>query len=277
MPDDWITTIGFMLATVAAAAGTLAALQRMRGGGAPAKLERFAVLIITLICGGVFVYRVTMIHQTWTPLATHADGLALLGVLAGMVTAYLQWTRRLGGIGLFALPVFMVLMIWGVCASWWSLRPFAIEGLWNQLHLLGVYGGLAGITLAAVFGALWLYVDRQLRSRDKRHRLERLGRLGSLEAIERAMQWAAMAGFVCLTVAVATGVVTMTDQTRPSANDWYAAKLIGAAVVWVIYALVMHWPGATLLRGRRAAWLAISGFVLLLAVLAIALVAGGQG
>ena len=271
-PQDWITTAGLIAATVASAAACIGAVWRVRRGGSTGDLlSRSGVWAATVLCAAVFVYRALAVHAGWVALESHVDGLTLLAAMLGVVIIYLRWTERLAGVGLFALPVLTLLTLWGVCASWWTFRYFAIGGVWMAVHLFSVYIGTLGVATAAAAGGLWLYVNRMMRAPDHRaQRLRRLGRLGSLESIENTIVHAATVGFLLLTVGLATGLVIVTGgETALGPGWWYSTKVVLAAVVWAIFALLMHVRYVPEFRGRRAAVLSIVGFVLLIAVLGI--------
>lgn len=279
-PPDWITTLGLIIATGSSAAAFAGALRRVREGDALGGwVSQALVGVATALSALLFVYRALVVHDGWVPLESHADGLLLLSALLGAAVLYLQWTRWAAGLGLFALPVLTLLLLWGVCASWWSLKLFSIRGVWEIVHLLSVYTGALGVAVAAAAGGLWLYIDRMLRAKDHRaERYRKLGRLGSLESIERVLTIAATVGFLLLTAGLATGVVVITDtDPADAAGWWYSPKVILAAAVWAIFALLMHLRYVPNFRGRRAAVLSIVGFVLLVAVFGIAqALPGGQ-
>lgn len=272
-PQDWITTAGLIAATAAGAGATGAAIKRLccAAGWEPAA-QRDGTLIATLLCAAVFLYRALVVHQNWVPLQFHVDGLSLMAALLGFTMAYLHMTGRLPGVGLFALPLLTLLTLWGVCASWWTLKPFGIDSIWKSVHLLSVYMGSLAVTAAAAAGALWLYIDRQLRSKDHRaQRLRILGRLGDLESIEAAINVAATSGFVLLTIGLVTGLVIITaDSAGLGGGWWHSPKVVLTAAVWIIFALVMHVRFVPTFRGRRAAILSIIGFVLILITMTIA-------
>ena len=275
-PDDWITTTALAGATLTATAGAVAAFTRTSGAR---RLERLAAVATAVLGAGVFCYRALAVHHQWSALPSHVDGLALLVALLAAAVVYLQWSGRLPGAGLFALPLLALLALWGVCASWWTLRLFEIGSVWQAVHRVSVYAGTVGLAAAAVAGGLWLYVDRQLRGRD--HMAQRfavLGRLGNLESIEQTITRSATLGFVLLTLGLLTGwVVVLAGPTRLGEGWWHSPKVILAAVVWVIFALVMHVRLVPVFRGRRAAVLSILGFVLLLGVMGLAQMLGGKG
>lgn len=272
-PQDWPTTIGLIAATLAGAIGCAAAAARIARGEGGQLIERFAAIIVTVLAGGVFLYRAVAVHEAWAPLEYHVDGLSLMAAMLGVVAVYLQWTRRVPGVSIGAVAAATLLSLWGVCASWWTLREFDLGSAWRQVHLMSVYLGTFGVAVAAAAGAMWLYVDRQLRSKDHRaERLKRLGRLASLEALEATVTRSATLGFVLLTAGLATGVVVIASETAPTrlgGGWWYSPKVILAAAAWLIFALVMNVRYIATFRGRRAAVLSIVGFVLLIGVFGI--------
>ena len=177
--------------------------------------------------------------------------------------------------GLIILPIVTVALLWAVCASWWTFDTsrFDIAGVWEVLHIVSVYLGVAAAGLAAATGTMYLAVRRQLRRRDDPARGFRLlGSMASLEAIEAALMRSATAGFVLLTVALGLGVVQATTASTPMGGAWWAsAKVWGAAAAWAASGVVMHARIAPRLRGRVAATISLIGFIVLLLVLAVAL------
>jgi ABC-type uncharacterized transport system permease subunit len=278
MPADWTTTLTLMAATLAAGLATLAALARLRGRTAMHRVERVGVLFVLLTTAGLLIYRAVAIHETWAPLQAHIDGLVLLIALIALITGYLQFTGRLRGADLFLLPIATLLCMWSICASWWTYYPFqAVATIWDALHVVSVYLGMAGVTAAAAIGALYLYVQHQLKRRDDpADAFRRLRNLTSLETLDRWVTRSATIGFILLTVAVATGVVIeFTAEGR--SEPMHRIKIAGAVISWITYGLLIHVPFAPSLRGRRAAQLAVAGFFILLVVMGIAVALPGHG
>lgn len=277
VPENIPTTIAVAVAALAAGCACVAAAGRLTGKAKHGTaIERTAVIVTTLLCVAVLVYRALVVHKYWAPLQSHVDGLLLLTGLLGVLIIYVQSTGRLRGLDVFALPVLTVMLAWGICASWWSFRPFAISTVWQVVHLIGVYTALLAVVTAGTASVMYLFVRRQLKRHDQPARSMRLlGGLASLESIERTIVTAATAGFVLLSVAIITGLVIDVEQSTTSDSGWWYSKVILAAMVWVIYALVTHVRLAPALRGRRAAVLALVGFALLLIVLLIAMMLPG--
>jgi ABC-type uncharacterized transport system permease subunit len=275
-----MTTVGMVAMTLLAGVATAAAFMRLRGRPTTKAVERAATVTIMLMSVALLIYHAVVIHKTWAPLEAHVDGLLLLIALLAIVTIYLQFVGRLRGVDLFLLPTTAMLCAWGICASWWSYQEFTGAALaWNTLHLISVYLGAAAVAAAAAAGALFLYVQHQLKRRDNpAEAFRRLGNLTNLESLDRTIVRSATVGFLLLTVAMITGFVSGHGGAKggsPTSNPWFDAKVIGSMVAWLIMGLVAHVRFAPTFRGRRAAQLSLIGFVVLLVVMALAVAMPG--
>ncbi len=278
MPQDLPTTIALLAGLLIAAAATVASWRRWRRASAePGRV--FGVWAVVALATGLLIYRAVQAGDGWRPLDTHVDGLLLLVGLLGLAVGYLRTIGRMRGLELFAWPIVTVALAWAVCASWWTFDTsrFDIAGVWDGLHIASVYLGVAAAGLAAATGAMYLVADRQLRRRDDPARVVRLlGRMASLEAIEANLMRSATAGFILLTLALGLGIVQATTTATSMGESWWAStKVWGAAAAWAALGLIMHARVAPRLRGHAAAAISLVGFVVLLAVLAVALSMSG--
>ncbi|MEM6553711.1 MAG: cytochrome c biogenesis protein CcsA [Planctomycetota bacterium] len=206
------------------------------------------------------------------PIGAHVDGLLVLAVLLGGSVLYLQTRARMGGLAAFGLPILAFVLLWAVCASAWTYHPFALDtlgGVWRAVHLVGVYGGTLGAVGAAGAGAMYLYVQQRLKDRSP-GALRGVRGLASLESLETLIVRASGLGFVLLTLGLVTGVLVIYESDRVLAvlgDPWWGSPKVWLAVgAWAVYAVLMNVRLTGELRGRRAAWLAIGGLVLLLGV-----------
>lgn len=283
MPDDLPTTLGLLIALAVAGVATvwtwrgraISTDQAQEDAAAyrAAMAGQAGTFTVAAICLLLFVYRGLVVHENWEPLRSHVDGLLLLLGLCAVLAAYLQWVGRLRGVTLFALPLLVVMLLWAVCASWWSFARFDIAGLWDVVHLLSVYLGGAALAIAGVAGVMDLYARRQLK---RKHagpaRLTALKRIAPLERIEAIGGQAALVGFVLLTVVLVAGVIRATAGSSALGERWWLTpKVIGAGVVWLIFAAVVHVRRRPALGGAAAAVMSVTGFVLLLVVLGLTL------
>ena len=97
--------------------------------------------------------------------------------------------------------------------------------------------------------------------------------MGSLERLERLTMTAVTLGFALLTVGIVTGAFEMVRRGRPT-TPLKVGLTVGG---WLVYAVVLHAPINPVFRGRRAAWLSVVGFALMVGAVVVAQLAGGGG
>lgn len=284
-----LTNLVLILLTLLSAAASVLAVVRLRGMIAGAShgeegstaspgLSRWVtpmLLAVALGALGLLGVRWVLGHS-WSPLRAHVDGLLLIASLLALSTLYIQARSRLTGLSAFSLPLLSVILAWAVCASAWTYRPFELDTLhpvWKAVHLVGVYVGTLASAVAAVAGVMYLYVEKRVKAkRDLRGML----RVASLESLERTIQQSAGLGFLLLTLGLVSGLVIIQSESQALGPGWwYSPKVVLAFVAWLAFGLLMNVRYASAFRGRRAAWLAIAGLLLLLGV--YGLVTAGDG
>ena len=263
-----------------------AAILRLRQGDPPPDralpFVGTTLALTGLIALGLLVLRVLVTHDRWQLFESHVDGLllAMLVISVGLLALWRQ--ERMRPLAAFALPLLGLLAAWGVCASIWTYRPFdpappgslgshaigTAEGWWNIIHLIGAYGGLGCSAVAAAAAGLYLTLRRRLRTKRD---LGGLDRVPSLERLEALVRHAAALGFVLMTLGVVSGLVELRHGSTPMGSDWwFSPKFLLGMAAWAMYGIVVSGPILTAIRGPRAAWLTILGFVLLMTTLALA-------
>ncbi|MFI4859943.1 MAG: cytochrome c biogenesis protein CcsA [Phycisphaerales bacterium JB063] len=271
---DAATSIPLILMTALSAGASYAAIKRLRAGtgeqadSGPTPGQHFGVGAVALGSITVLLVRWFGLRHSWSPVESHVDGLLLMCALFAGAVLFIQHKPKLRGLAAFALPLLTLLLLWAVCASLWTYRPFnqaSIASVWLVFHTVSTYLGLLCCAIGAIGGAMYLYVQRRLKSKQAVP-----GRLASLETLETLIIRAATLGFVLLTLSLVSGVILITRSDTPGATPlgvewWLSPKVILATLAWGVYALLMNVRHATAFRGRRAAWLAIAGLVLVLA------------
>jgi ABC-type uncharacterized transport system permease subunit len=270
LPSDLPTTIALILLTLLALAASVLSWSSLgqSGAGRQERLTRKLIWLTTAGCALLFVYREVFVHQRWTPFEAHVDGLLLIATLFGAALLFLESRARMKGLATFAMPILTLLLAWAICASWFTWHLFRLHSIWRVVHLSSVYLGLLGAAVAAIGGGMYLYVQKRLR-----HKLAGTGdtRLPSLEATERLIIRASAFGFALLSLGLFTGLVIIVADGRSMHPGWWQSpKIVLAAVVWSLYALVMNVRHATAFRGNRAAWLSIAGLLLVLTTFGVA-------
>ena len=130
---------------------------------------------------------------------------------------------------------------------------------WFILHAsvaLLSYGAFA-IPFAA--SVLYILLHKEIKSKHLGRFFERLP---SLDELDHLTYFSVTIGFVALTVSIATGVVwTLIRLGKLLQMD---AKEIITFINWLIFALYLHSRYYGRWRGKRAAWLAIAGFAVII-------------
>lgn len=263
--DDELTTVGLIIVTAVSLAVLATAWLGLRRS---VQAQRWLIILTAAGCSGLFLHRWLLVNDGLQPVQAHVDGLLLIAALLGWMVLYLDVRMRLCGLITFASPVLAIVLLWAICASLWTLRPFEIHSMLEAVHSIGVYGGGVFVCVAAVGGVMYLVSQRRLRSKALD---DEAGKLPSLEATESMMIRTSAFGFALLTVGVITGlaIVSSSESTRLGEGWWHQPKVLGAVMVWVIFAMIMNVRRSSRFRGARAAWLAICGLFLLLAVFGV--------
>jgi ABC-type uncharacterized transport system permease subunit len=132
------------------------------------------------------------------------------------------------------------------------------SNLFLVLHVGLVLAAFAGFTLAAGLSTLYLWQERRLKRHERsilRVRAPALAKLDDVAA--RTIAFALPA----LTLGIAVGIVRLEDR-----GGRYDALMAVTALTWAVYAAYLalrHFAGW---RGRRAAYLVLAGFVLVVVV-----------
>jgi HemX protein len=202
---------------------------------------------------------------------------ALLAVQAARVDGF-PWSTWAGSLNLFVWFVVGTYLIWG-CQQRYRLVGLAVmplaallfvvsrvgggtkagekshySNLFLTVHVGFVLAAFAGFTLAAVLAGLYLAEERRLQ----RHAPDILRlKLPSLVVLERWIFRTITVALPLLTVSLVAGFIRLREQ-----GDRIDALIFATIVTWLVYAAFL----AIRATGRRAAYLALIGFALVIAV-----------
>lgn len=189
------------------------------------------------------------------PWATWAASLNLFVWL--VVGAYLIWgcQARYRLLGLTVLPLAAVLLALAHAGGGTAAHGASrYSNLFLVLHVGLVLAAFAGFTLAAGLSALYLWQERRLKRRETtilRPRAPGLARLDELAARTIAVALPA------LTLGIAVGVARLRDR-----GGGFDALMAVTLVTWVVYGSYLALRFGAGVRGRRAAYVVLAGFVL---------------
>jgi ABC-type transport system involved in cytochrome c biogenesis permease subunit len=193
---------------------------------------------------------------------------AALSMIVWATVLLVLWGSRRHGmrsLAAFALPPAALLGLLAAAAPDAAVsRGVGVPTLWA--HAVAVTLGLGA--LGGNFAASLMYVvqERSL----KQGRLGGLSRrLPSLESLDRLSFQALVVGFPFLTLGIVLGTVSAA-WVHGLAWLWQPTPVV-AAVTWLVYGLALALRGAGRWGGRRAAYLAVLGFVGLVATVGVSL------
>ena len=220
----------------------------------------FALLAVGT--GGVFLFRIVMVHQSWRPLTAHVDGLTLLVTLLCPTLMYLEKRGKARGVSFIGYPGVTFILLWALCASRWSFRAFTPDNMMKVVHLFAVYLGMLAVFISALYGGTYLISQRRLK---RKMNLGQSNQFASLETLERMIVISSAVGFTFISLGLITGLVSISAlHEQMPAGWWHSPKILLSMAVWVIYALLFNVRHTTFFRGSRAAWLSMLGLLLLL-------------
>jgi ABC-type uncharacterized transport system permease subunit len=178
-----------------------------------------------------------------------------------VVGIYLVWgcraRYRLLGLTIMPLAAGLLLASWlaGADASSHSAAystPFLV------FHVGLVLAAFAGFTLAAAMSGLYLYEERRLK---RRRTASVIGRMPSLVTLDTLAARTVLVALPALATGVGLGLVRLRE--RGGGFDALMAASLLTIAVYAAYLLLRLEAGW---RGRRAAYLALAGFALVIVV-----------
>jgi ABC-type transport system involved in cytochrome c biogenesis permease subunit len=247
----------FWPALLAYGEAAVAYLGEVRRPGLPGRLATWGVRIGWLAQTALLIVQAA--RTDGFPWSTWAGSLNLFVWL--VVTAYLIWgcQPRFRLLGLAVLPPAAVLLALAHAGGGTgSDEPARYSSAFLVLHVGLVLAAFAGFTLAAALSALYLWQERRLKRREAtilRVRAPALARLDELAARTTAVALPA------LTLGIAVGLVRLRDR-----GGGFDAVMAVTFVAWAVYGGYLGLRLLGGLRGRRAAYLLLAGFVLVAVV-----------
>jgi ABC-type transport system involved in cytochrome c biogenesis permease subunit len=202
-------------------------------------------------------------------LASPAGSLILLAWILAVFYLYGSLHHRKAAWGLFVLPLVLGLTALASLvpgrtgglegAGSWELLSRRGEHFWAQVH--GWLVLLAAVGICVGFVASVMYLVQVARLRAKTPPGEGV-RLLSLERLESMSRRALVLAFPLLTAGLLVGLVLLL-HSREALAGWWDPKIVSAAALWLVFAIVVYLRYGAHVRGRQVAILTILAFPLL--------------
>ncbi|HEX8721932.1 MAG TPA: cytochrome c biogenesis protein CcsA [Pyrinomonadaceae bacterium] len=207
------------------------------------------------------------------PLFSTTEALSFLAWTLVVAFGLVTFRYPLRALGAFLLPVVALVVVASQLVSPAPGKdPSSVvggSGSWLfPVHVTLLLFGYASFFVAFAASVMYLWQERELR-------LKRFGaffhRLPSLTTVDDVGSTAAGVGFTLLTLGIVTGVIwSRARSVRMFHND---PTEFFALLTWVVYLALLHYRVQW--RGRRAAWLGVGGFTLVLCTFVGAVALGG--
>jgi ABC-type transport system involved in cytochrome c biogenesis permease subunit len=240
----------------------------------PRAVPRFLGLAFGLL--GFFLQTTFLFHA----FAANEQGLSLRSLLGS--TLFLSWIlaifylygtvhHRRQAWAVFVLP--LVLALIGLTVAFplpreEAANPGWFHGrqVWGLVHSVLLLLAAVGICVAFIASIMYLVQARRLREKI----LPRKGlQLLSLERLEEMNRRAILLAFPLLTAGLLVGLAQLLPNLR-QATPWTDLRVLGAAALWLVFAILLYLRYGYSLRGRRVAFLTIVAFFLLMFTLVTA-------
>jgi len=127
------------------------------------------------------------------------------------------------------------------------------------LHVSLLLFSYAAFLITTIGGVMYLIQERELKAKSFGTAFYRLPALNTCDDIGYR---SVTIGFVLLTLGMVTGIIW---NSQRDGKLWHNdPKEVLALVTWCVYLFMIHYRVTAGWRGRRTAWLAIAGFVVVL-------------
>ncbi|HWX09224.1 MAG TPA: cytochrome c biogenesis protein CcsA [Gaiellaceae bacterium] len=191
------------------------------------------------------------------PWSTWAGSLNLFVWL--VVTVYLGVRRPYRLLGLAVMPLAAALLVVARLGGGTGVGARShYSNLFLVLHVGLVLAAFAGFTLAAALSAFYLWQERRLKQRA----VTILRRPApSLATLDRLASRTVLFSLPALTLGLAVGLIRLLNDGK------HVDALVAAtAVTWVVWAAYLGLRATRGWTGRRAAYVALAGFALVIVV-----------
>ncbi len=217
----------------------------------------FRVAMAAFTLGSVFHFVSIIEEGLFTnrcPITNIYETLSMCAFLVVVLYMFVQWRYHMDSISVFVFPLVFVMALvstLGNPVSAWS-SP-VVRNTWLTVHIVLVLLGIAALVFSAIGSLLYLFQERELKTKKPRSIYHRLPPLGTLDdLISKSMA----VGFVLMTLAVVAGSTWGFIELKTA---WISQPKIAISfVTWGIYMLLVFLRTTAGWRGRKAAIMTVT-------------------
>ena len=181
---------------------------------------------------------------------------------------YLEISTEERAMGVFILPIAIGLQTISALTPGEDRVDPVLDSPWFWVHVASLLCAYASFALAAVLGLTYMLQFKEIK---KKHLGYLYNRLPSLQTLDTMNSRAMTVGWGLLTIGVAVGAVWAAQARQASPDDPNLRamslddpKIFFAVLTWAVYSFGLFARTRLGWTGRRAAWLATVGFLIVL-------------
>jgi cytochrome c-type biogenesis protein CcsB len=196
----------------------------------------------------------------YTPVTNLYESLSFFAwmIIGLLLMANLKYKIKV--LGSFLTPMALILMLFAFALPK-EILPLApvLNSFWHPFHVIFAFLGNAILALTFCFGVMYLIQEHQLKAK-KMGAIAK--RLPSLNLLDDLSYLSLKFGFPLLTLGIITGAV-WAEYAWGRYWNW-DPKETWSLITWLLYAALLHQRLTVGWRGRKAAIMAIVGFLAVL-------------
>ena len=205
------------------------------------------------------------------PLTNFYEAMSFFSWLLILIFLLVEYRYRIMILGSFILPLALLTLISAAAlpSQIQSLNR-TLQNIWVFIHVSLTVFGLVAFTMAFVVGVIYLIQERLLKSK----RFNTIyNELPSLDLLDEFNRKSIVLGFPLLTLGMITGALL-------SENIWEAYFGLQPVetltlVTWIFYLVMLHGRLTVGWRAKKAAYLAVVGFITVVFTVGVNFIAKG--
>ncbi len=228
------------------------------------KAPCLAAIARKVLIAGFLAHCLSTIHRYIAaghlPITNMHESLSFFALSIVAAYLYFEFRFRVTTLGSFVIPLALLVMIGSsrFSSGLYPLNP-ALQSVWIYSHTVLAFGAYAFFTIAGGVAGMYLIQSHFLKKKQLGTLFQKLPSLDTLDEIGyRCLSF----GFPMLTLGIITGAI-WAAQAWGSYWSW-DPKETWSLITWFVYAALLHGRLTTGWRGRRAAWLTVAGFLIML-------------
>jgi len=235
--------------------GTMAFLVYLMAG----KKELLSRLSLVVTGIGFVFHTITLVKRTvesgYVSLTQLSDAMQFFAWALVLVFLLVEFRFRIHVLGSFVLPIALISLLSGAVLPTELRSPDTVlHKAWVYIHTALALLGAVAFAIAFLVGVMYLIQERLLKSKQFNNLFTKLP---SLDLLDDLNQKAVILGFGLLTMGIIIGA-----WGAGYVSEWYwDPREIFSLAIWTFYLIVLHGRITVGWRAKKAAYLAIIGFI----------------